>query len=238
MGQCLSSKPSSPAVDGSTTTPCVLVIVGPSGVGKGTLISALMTTVGIDLDVDRCAAPRLPLSLVLRALLVRQDDPSPYAFSVSHTTRSARPGEKDGVHYHFTTKGAFEADIADGKFIEHAHVHDNIYGTSFAAVEQVQNDNKCCILDIDVQGARQVKASSLKSMIVFIAPPDVAELEKRLRGRGTETEEQIKVRTANARAEMDSVQRERTLYDAVLTNDDFRTCLGELRAVAAKALEG
>ena len=75
-------------------------------------------------------------------------------------------------------------------------------------------------------------------MIVFIAPPDVAELEKRLRGRGTETEEQIKVRTANARAEMDSVQRERTLYDAVLTNDDFRTCLGELRAVAAKALEG
>jgi guanylate kinase len=195
---------------GHEKQPYVLVIVGPSGVGKGTLISALMTT----------------------------DDPSPFAFSVSHTTRDPRPGEMDGCHYHFTTKEAFEAEIAAGKFIEHAYVHGNIYGTSFKAVEHVQKDNKCCVLDIDVQGARQVKASPLKAMIVFIAPPDVKTLEKRLRGRGTETEEQIRLRTANSLAEMESVKNERGLYDAVLTNDDFKECLEALRAVAATALRG
>lgn len=195
---------------GREKQPYALVIVGPSGVGKGTLISALMTT----------------------------DDPSPYAFSVSHTTRDPRPGEKDGCHYHFTTKAVFEAEIAEGKFIEHAYVHGNIYGTSFKAVEHVQRDNKCCVLDIDVQGARQVKASPLKAMIVFIAPPDVKTLEKRLRGRGTETEEQITLRTANSLAELESVKAERELYDAVLTNDDFKECLEALRGVASKALRG
>ena len=214
MGQCASVFKKAENVeqdtDNAVQQPYVLVIVGPSGVGKGTLISALMTT----------------------------DDPSPFAFSVSHTTRKPRPGEKDGVHYHFTNKETFQAEIAEGKFIEHANVHDNIYGTSFKAVEQVQKDNKCCILDIDVQGARQVRASSLKAMIVFIAPPNVETLEKRLRGRGTETEEQIKLRTANSLAELQSVEKEPGLYDAVLTNDDFKTCLGELRKVAATALQG
>lgn len=214
MGQCASVFKKAEIVeqdtDNAVQQPYVLVIVGPSGVGKGTLISALMTT----------------------------DDPSPFAFSVSHTTRKPRPGEKDGVHYHFTNKETFQAEIAEGKFIEHANVHDNIYGTSFKAVEQVQKDNKCCILDIDVQGARQVRASSLKAMIVFIAPPNVETLEKRLRGRGTETEEQIKLRTANSLAELQSVEKEPGLYDAVLTNDDFKTCLGELRKVAATALQG
>ena len=143
------------------------------------------------------------------------------------------------MHYHFIPKAQFEKDIEQGLFIEHAHVHDNIYGTSFEAVKHVQSaESKCCVLDIDVQGARQVKASTLKALIVFIAPPSVEELEKRLRGRGTESEEQIRIRTENARAEMESVVKERGMYDAVLTNDDFDACLKELTKVGERALRG
>lgn len=210
MGSCISKQTAASTEDNVPAAPYALVIVGPSGVGKGTLISALMTS----------------------------DDPSPFAFSVSHTTRRPRDGEKDGVHYHFTSKSEFESEIKAGKFIEHANVHGNIYGTSFAAVEAVSKSGRCCILDIDVQGARQVKASSLKSMIVFIAPPSLDELERRLRGRGTETDDEVTTRLANARAEVESVDNERELYNAVLTNGDFKTCLQELRAVAAKALKG
>lgn len=152
-----------------------VVFCGPSGVGKGTLIEMLQK--------------RFP-----------NDQ---FGFSVSHTTRQPREGEKDGVHYNFTTVDQIKKDIEAGKFIEYAEVHGKYYGTSVAAVEDVQKAGKICILDIDVQGVQKVKKSSLNPIYIFISPPSREELEKRLRGRGTETEEQIKVRLANASKELD-----------------------------------
>lgn len=175
--------------------PKPIVISGPSGVGKGTLISKLM-----------------------------KEFPSTFGFSVSHTTRFPRVGEKDGVHYHFTDRDTMENDLKEGKFLESAAVHGNLYGTSIDAVEAVTDSGKVCayytdyfcvlcwriffkpqnfqmfvfffidlpqkissmqrcILDIDVQGAKLVKASSLEAVFVFISPPTFEELEKRLRER-------------------------------------------------------
>lgn len=98
----------------------------------------------------------------------------------------------------------FEQDIAAGKFLEHATVHTNLYGTSVRAVQDVAAAGKCCILDIDVQGARQVRKQSkqIRAIFVFIQPPNLEELEKRLRGRGTETEEQIQTRLTTTKGEM------------------------------------
>ena len=178
-----------------------IVMCGPSGVGKGTLINRLMA-----------------------------DFPGKFGFSVSHTTRAPRPGETDGVHYNFVEKSAMEADIADGKFLEHAHVHENIYGTSLAAVEAVATKGQGCVLDIDVQGAEIVKKSTLDALFVFIAPPSMEELEKRLRGRGTEKEESIQKRLANAAGEM--AKTEVTgFFHLVIINDDLDRAYGVLKTV-------
>jgi len=176
-----------------------IVVCGPSGVGKGTLIQKLMT-----------------------------EFPVKFGFSVSHTTRKPRPGEQDGVHYHFTTKEEIDKAIGEGKFVEHANVHGNQYGTSKAAVEKVLETGRICILDIDVQGAEQVKKSSLKSLFVFIAPPSFEELEKRLRGRGTESEESIRKRLHNAKGELEYVNKS-NFWDLVLTNDDLDTTYEKLK---------
>ncbi|KAF8403811.1 hypothetical protein HHK36_011917 [Tetracentron sinense] len=180
-------------------SPKPLVISGPSGVGKGTLISKLM-----------------------------KEFPSTFGFSVSHTTRALRDKEKDGVHYHFTERSAMEKEIQEGKFLEYASVHGNLYGTSIEAVEMVSDAGKRCILDIDVQGARSVRASFLKAIFIFICPPSYEELEKRLRARGTETEEQIQKRLRNARAELEQ-GRSSGLFDHLLVNDDFEMCYKSLK---------
>ncbi|XP_047323196.1 guanylate kinase 1-like isoform X2 [Impatiens glandulifera] len=176
-----------------------IVISGPSGVGKGTLISKLMN-----------------------------DFPSMFGFSVSHTTRAPRNYESDGVHYHFTDRNTMEQDIKDGKFLEFASVHGNLYGTSIEAVEVVTDEGKRCILDIDVQGARSVRASSLEAIFIFICPPSFQELEKRLRERGTETEEQIEKRLLNAKKELEQGQST-GLFDHVLINDDLDNCYEQLK---------
>ena len=178
-----------------------IVMCGPSGVGKGTLINRLMA-----------------------------DFPGKFGFSVSHTTRAPRPGETDGVHYNFVEKAAMEADIAEGKFLEHAHVHENIYGTSLAAVEAVATKGQVCVLDIDVQGAEIVKKSTLDALFVFIAPPSMEELEKRLRGRGTEKEESIQKRLANAAGEMAKTEVD-GFFHAVIVNDDLEKAYGEHKTV-------
>jgi guanylate kinase len=176
-----------------------VVISGPSGVGKGTLIAKLM-----------------------------KEYPSKFGFSVSHTTRSPRVKEIDGVHYHFTGRSKMEQDISEGKFLEFAHVHGNLYGTSIEAVESVTDEGKRCILDIDVQGARSVRASSLEAIFIFVCPPSFKELEKRLRARGTETEEQIQKRLRNARAELGQ-SNSPGLFDHLLVNDDLETCYESLK---------
>ncbi|XP_057770319.1 guanylate kinase 2 [Salvia miltiorrhiza] len=176
-----------------------VVISGPSGVGKGTLITKLM-----------------------------EDFPKMFGFSVSHTTRAPRNNEQNGVHYHFTERSVMEKDIQDGKFLEFAAVHGNLYGTSVESVEVVTDQGKRCILDIDVQGARSVRASSLEAIFIFICPPSFEELEKRLRARGTETEEQIQKRLRNAKAEIDQGTSP-GLFDHTLINDDLQTCYENLK---------
>ncbi|BFG38134.1 hypothetical protein CerSpe_244080 [Prunus speciosa] len=176
-----------------------VVISGPSGVGKGTLISMLM-----------------------------KEYPSMFGFSVSHTTRAPRAMEKDGVHYHFIERSAMEKEIEDGKFLEFASVHGNLYGTSVEAVEVVADDGKRCILDIDVQGARSVRASSLEAIFIFVCPPSMEELEKRLRARGTETEEQVRKRLRNAKAEIEQGQSS-GIFDHMLYNDNLEECYKSLK---------
>ncbi|XP_008786141.2 guanylate kinase 1-like [Phoenix dactylifera] len=179
--------------------PKPVVISGPSGVGKGTLISKLM-----------------------------KEFPTTFGFSVSHTTRAPREKEIDGVHYHFTERSTMEKEIRDGKFLESALVHGNLYGTSIEAVEAVAEAGKRCILDIDVQGARSVRSSSLEALFIFIRPPSFEELEKRLRSRRTETEEQVQKRLRNARAELEE-GKSLGLFDHILVNDDLETCYENLK---------
>ncbi|XP_051138929.1 guanylate kinase 2 [Andrographis paniculata] len=176
-----------------------IVISGPSGVGKGTLISKLM-----------------------------EEFPSTFGFSVSHTTRAPRNNEQNGVHYHFTERSIMEKDIQDGKFLEFASVHGNLYGTSIEAVEVVADKGKRCILDIDVQGARSVRASSLEAIFIFICPPSFEELEKRLRARGTETEEQIQKRLRNAKSELEQ-GKSPGLFDHILVNANLEECYEKLK---------
>lgn len=195
-------------LSGSDGQPSALVVVGPSGVGKGTLIERLMSS------------------------------SDSFGFSCSHTTRQPRQQEKDGVHYWFTDKATMQTEIDQDQFLEHAHVHDNIYGTSVRAVRDVAAQGKCCILDIDVQGARQVRQRpDLPAIFVFIAPPSVEELEKRLRGRGTESPEQVQQRILHAKQEIASID-ERGLYDHVIYNDDVEAAYEQLVEIAARALQG
>ncbi|CAH1439598.1 unnamed protein product [Lactuca virosa] len=176
-----------------------VVISGPSGVGKGTLINKLM-----------------------------KDFPTMFGFSVSHTTRLAREKEINGEHYHFTKRSVMEEEIKSGRFLEFAAVHGNLYGTSIESVDVVADAGKRCILDIDVQGARSVRASSLEAVFIFVRPPSFEELENRLRARGTETEEQIQKRLRNAKAELEQ-GKSPDLFDHILVNDDLEACYERLK---------
>lgn len=202
-----SSEPNETTRLADSTTPSALVIVGPSGVGKGTLIKRVM------------------------------EGSDKFGFSCSHTTRSPRPGEKDGKDYYFTDRATFEKGVKDGKFLEHAEVHGNLYGTTYQAVEIVGQTGRCCVLDIDVQGARLVRESKLKAIFIFIAPPTIDELEQRLKGRGTESDEQVTSRLSAAAKEMESL-KEAGLYDYVLFNEDVDIATQQLAAVAERAISG
>lgn len=173
---------------------------GPSGVGKSTLIARL-----------------------------RDEFPALFGFSVSHTTRAPRAGEENGVHYNFTERATMEAAIGRGEFLESAEVHGNLYGTSFEAVRSVAAAGRVCILDIDVQGVASCRRAGFEvGAFVFVAPPDVAELERRLRGRGTETEERIAKRVGAAQGEITAASR--MWWDAWVVNDDLDRAYAQLRA--------
>lgn len=188
--------------------PCALVVCGPSGVGKGTMINRLL-----------------------------EMHPDSYGFCVSHTTRKPRPGEVHGQHYYFTDIDTMEQEIKEGNFVEYAHVHGNIYGTSKQSVQNVLDQGKCCILDIDVQGSRLVRKSDLKAMFVFISPPSLEELESRLRGRNTETEEAIVKRLQNAKEELKATD-EPGLFDLVITNNSLERSVSSFTELAKFAKQG
>lgn len=166
----------------------LIVISAPSGTGKTTLLKKVMGKI------------------------------ENLAFSVSHTTRLPRTGEQDGVDYHFVTHANFEEMIEKGQFIEFAKVHDNLYGTSHQAIISQLNNGYDVVLDIDVQGAKILKDSGkLEAIYVFISPPTLKELEMRLRGRGTESEEMIDLRLNNAEVEVASAGN----YKYLIINDDL-----------------
>ena len=164
----------------------LFVISAPSGAGKTTLLKGMMGRV------------------------------SGIVFSISHTTRKPRSGEVDGVDYHFISKEIFQQMIAEKSFLEYAQVHDNFYGTSLNAVELQLEGGIDVVLDIDVQGADILRnIDSVEAAYIFISPPDLDVLEKRLRGRGTESEELISLRLKNGREEMLAASR----YDYMIIND-------------------
>lgn len=175
-------------------TPTLFVVSGPSGAGKGTLVEQV-----------RSLRPDLGLT-------------------VSATTREPRPGETDGVSYHFMSADAFQRMVDEGGFVEWAHVHGHCYGTPVSEVEKNLVSGRSLILEIDVQGALQVKEKYPDAVLVFIKPPSLDVLEQRLRGRGTETEECVALRLANAREELKLADR----YDAVIVNDDLACAVKEL----------
>merc|ERR1712223_2006718 len=167
-----------------------LVLCGPSGVGKSTIVER-----------------------------IKKAFPDAFALSVSHTTRKPREGEQEGVSYFYTDREKMQEAIDNDEFIETAEFSGNMYGTSKAAVQSVIQRGKICILDIDMQGVKQIKKTDLNPMYVFIYPPSREELEKRLRGRKTETEESLQKRLAAADAEMAFGTEEN--FDMVIVNDDI-----------------
>lgn len=176
----------------------LFVISAPSGAGKTTLLKKIMAEV-----------PKL-------------------GFSVSHTTRPPRPGERNGMDYYFVSREEFLAMRENNAFLESAEVHTNLYGTSKQAVADKLATGVDVFLDIDVQGARQIKASGeLAAVFLFVAPPSWDELAKRLRGRGTEAAETVQLRLANARKEM----AEAHWYDYLIVNDDLDAATAMLKAV-------
>ena len=177
----------------------LFVISGASGVGKGT---------------------------VLKAVMEQRDDLS---FSVSATTRAPRVGEVDGVHYYFITKERFEELIAQDAFLEYDAHAANYYGTPLAQLEEKLKSGHI-MLDIEPKGAEIVRKKRPDAVLIFIMPPSVEELERRLRGRGDTSEEQIALRMERAKWEMD----QREWYDHVVVNDDLNVCVKEILDIIAE----
>lgn len=163
---------------------------------------------------------------VLGIMMKKRQDLS---FSVSATTRPPRPGEIDGVHYYFISREKFEEMIAGGAFLEYDAHAANYYGTPRAQAEE-KREHGTVLLDIEPAGAKQVREREPDAVLIFIMPPSVEELERRLRGRGDTPEEQIKMRMERAVWEMD----QRAWYDYVVVNDDPERCADEILSIIAE----
>lgn len=175
------------------------MIAAPSGAGKTSLVRALM-----------------------------EREPG-LRFSISYTTRPQRPAEQHGRDYFFVAKDEFERMVANGEFLEHARVFDNCYGTARAPVEAALAAGQDLILEIDWQGAAQIRAALPECISIFILPPSRAELERRLRGRGTDAEAVIRRRLGDAATDMTHWRE----FDHVVVNDDFAAALDQLRDIVA-----
>jgi guanylate kinase len=180
----------------------VLVITGPSGVGKGTLIEQLLERI-----------PELELS-------------------VSATTRKPRAGEVDGRDYHFLTPEEFRQRLEAGDFLEHASYSGNYYGTLREEVERRLSEGRSVVLEIEVQGARQVRDAMPEAILIFIAPPDEAALRERLEGRGTDSSEDIEQRLRTAEVELAA----RSEFPHVVVNDDLQKAAAELEELVREEL--
>ena len=154
--------------------------------------------------------------------------------SVSYTTRAPRPGEQDGVHYHFVTEQRFVEMIEHGDFFEHAHVFGRRYGTGRAKTEELLAEGADVILDIDWQGGRQVRALAPDAQGIFILPPSLAELERRLRGRGQDSDEVIAGRMREAQDEISHFNE----YGHLVVNEVFDQALAELAAIFSRVRQG
>lgn len=154
--------------------------------------------------------------------------------SVSYTSRPPRPNEADGVHYHFVSRVEFEAMVARGEFFEHAVVHGDLKGTGRVPIERALAKGRDVLLEIDWQGARQVRDKLAGTVSIFILPPSRTELERRLRTRGSDSEDVIRRRLADARRDLEHAAE----FDYIVVNDDFTAALGELRTIIEDSRHG
>ena len=178
-------------------TGSLILISAPSGAGKTSLVKSVL-----DADTE-------------------------IAVCISHTTRAMRDGERDGENYHFVEDAEFDRMIAAGAFLEYADVFGKRYGSSRQEVERCRADGKDVILEIDWQGADQVREMLADAVSIFILPPSITELEKRLRGRGQDSADAIQTRLAEAKTDMAQAAR----YDYLLVNDDFKRAQSELLSI-------
>ena len=178
-------------------TGTLFVLSAPSGAGKTSLVKSLLESTD-----NLCV-------------------------SISHTTRAMRPGEDDGVNYHFVSVDVFKAMLDESDFLEHAEVFGNFYGTSRSFVEQTLKTGKDVILEIDWQGAQQIRRIFPESISIFILPPSREALESRLRGRGQDPEPVIQTRLSKAKEEMSHFVE----YDYLVINDQFDQALTQLRSI-------
>lgn len=179
----------------------LFIVAAPSGAGKSTLVNALL-----------------------------EREPG-IALSISHTTRPPRPGDVDGVQYHFVDRATFERMVAHGDFLEHADVFGNYYGTSCGAVEPTLRAGRDVLLEIDWQGARQVRTAMPDCVSIFILPPSRAELERRLRSRATDSEATIEKRLAASREEIAHAHE----FDCIIVNDAFEEAVAQMRGIVHAA---
>ncbi|KAK0079916.1 hypothetical protein PV325_000637 [Microctonus aethiopoides] len=190
-----------------TRGPRPLVLCGPSGSGKSTLIQRMCN-----------------------------EFPNTFGFSISHTTRAPRPGEEHGKHYYFTTKEKMQDGISKGEFIETATFNNNMYGTSKQAVENVMNSGRMCVLDIEIEGVKQIKRTTLDPLLVFIKPPSIQQLEKRLKARNTETQESLRRRLAIAVQEIEYGEEPGNFHLTII-NDDVEQAYNQLREFILEELK-
>ena len=191
-----------------TDTPApgiLLVLSAPSGAGKTTLARRLLQ----EKELQRAQ------------------------FSISYTTRKPRGAEQNGVDYHFVDVSTFQQRITDGQFLEWAEVHGEYYGSSQAVADAVIQAHEIAVFDIDVQGGNKIKEKHPHAVLVFILPPSLQELERRLRDRKTDSEDSIGRRMLAARAEM---ERGTQSYDYLVINDDFERALRDLKSIVIAEL--
>lgn len=175
----------------------LIVVSGPSGTGKGTVCGELL------------------------------DSMSELAYSISATTRAPRAGEVDGKNYYFLTKERFEELVAEGGFLEYANVYGNYYGTPLVKIQERLAEGNDILLEIDTQGALEVMKKCPDGLFIFLLPPSLGELERRIRGRGSETEESLKKRLGNAKAEIAIGEK----YKYVVVNDTVKKAVARIKSI-------